>query len=433
MKELKVQKDKVVKIGIILIGVLILLGLVFYWTGESEDKNTTKTLSGNNFKGAVPVEISQIHRGSIDHRLHLTGTITAQAKVNVFSKVSGILEGIKVEQGDRVETDQIIAVVEREEKEAKLEETNAVLDALKARWAQMETGALPEEIVQAEDLVRQTKASWETSISNYNRLKNLKEKDFISQQQLDDAMLQVTIKEAVYSSAKEKLTLLRKGARQEDRDELLAQIRQAEASSRLARIQLKDTIIRAPIAGIISERSFDKGALVGTTSPIFTIVAMDIVKVVVPVVESDLSQLKNGAIADIQVDAYPEEVFAGEVVRINPTVDPESRTVDVEIQVENKTHRLKPGMFARVSLIVQKRDGVLLLSKDSLLEKNGSPKVFVHDNGKALVREVALGLEGDRYVEVLSGLKEGEEVIVAGQYNLKDGIPVKIIRRQETL
>jgi membrane fusion protein (multidrug efflux system) len=120
-------------------------------------------------------------------------------------------------------------------------------------------------------------------------------------------------------------------------------------------------------------------------------------------------------------------------LRISPTVDPESRTADVEIQVENKAHRLKPGMFARVNLIVQKRDGVLLLSKDSLLEKNGPPKVFVHDNGKASIREVALGLEGDLYVEILKGLQEDEEVIAAGQYDLKDGMPVKVVRRQETL
>jgi multidrug efflux pump subunit AcrA (membrane-fusion protein) len=423
----------VIKRVFIFIGVLILLGFVFYWTGSGEDKKATGTLSGNNIKSAVPVEVLKIRRGSIDRRLHLTGTIAAQAKVDVFSKVSGILESIEVEQGDRVEVGKIIAVIEREEKEASLEETRAALDVLKARWAQMETGALPEEIVQAEDLVRQTKAGWETSISNYERLKNLKEKDFISQQQLDDAMLQVTIKEAEYSSAKEKLTLLRKGARQEDRDELLAQIRQAEATLRLASIQLKDTIIRAPIAGIISERLLDKGALVSTTFPIFTIVAMDTVKVFVQVVESDLSQLKTGAIADIQVDAYPGEIFRGEVLRISPTVDPESRTADVEIQVENKAHRLKPGMFARVNLIVQKRDGVLLLSKDSLLEKNGPPKVFVHDNGKASIREVALGLEGDLYVEILKGLQEDEEVIAAGQYDLKDGMPVKVVRRQETL
>jgi len=268
-----------------------------------------------------------------------------------------------VEQGDRVKADQVVAMVEREEKEAQLQEAQAALDVLRARWAQVETGARPEEITQSEQLVRQTKASWETSLDNYMRLKNLKERDFISQQRLDEAMLQVTIKEAEYRSAKEKLTLLRKGARQEDRDALLAQIRQAEAALRITQIHLKNTTIRAPISGIISKRFLDQGSFVSTTTPIVRIVAMDRVKALVQVVESELAQLRCGAKADIYVDAYRKQVFRGGVSCISPTVDPESRMADIEIQVDNKDHRLKPGMFARVNLLVQRRNDVLLLSK----------------------------------------------------------------------
>jgi len=351
--------------------------------------------------------------------------------VDVFSKVSGILESIKVEQGDGVKADQIIAGVEREEKEAKLQETRAALDVLRARWAQLKTGARPEEIAQTEQLVLQTKARWENSLDNYKRSKSLKERDFISQQRLDEAMLQVTLSEAEYNSAREKLTLLRKGARQEDRDALLAQIRQAKAALRLARMHLKNTTIRATIGGIISKRFLDRGAFVTTASPIVRILAMDTVKVVVHVVEGELAQLRTEAIADIHVDTYPKEVFRGAVARIGPTVDPESRTADVEIQVDNRDHRLKPGMFARVSLVVQRRDGIILLSRDSLVRESGPTSVFVHDRGRASLREVSLGLEGEQYVEVLTGLRVGDEVIVAGQYELKDGMPVKVTRRHE--
>jgi len=354
-----------VKKALILIVMLIFLGLAFYLT-ETGPKKEIKANppTAQNRRRQIPVETVSLHIGSIDHRLHLTGTIISEAMVDVFSKVSGILEKIQVEQGDRIKADQVVAMVEREEKEAQLQEVQAALDVLRARWAQMETGARPEEITQSEQLVRQTKASWETSLDNYMRLKNLKERDFISQQRLDEAMLQVTLSEAEYRSAREKLTLLRKGARQEDRDALLAQIRQAEASL-------------------------------------------------------------------IYVDAYREEVFQGEVSCISPTVDPESRMADMEIQVDNKDHRLKPGMFARVNLVVQRRNGALLLSKDSLIREHGHTKVFVHENGRALLREVSLGLEGDKYVEVLRGLREGEEIIVAGQYELKDMMPVRVIRRHK--
>lgn len=419
-----------VKKVLILIGILIIFVVAFYWT-EKDTGKEIKAKPLENRKRIIPVETFTLHRGSLDRRLHLTGTIVSEAMVDVFSKVSGLLESIKVEQGDRVRADQVIAMVEREEKEAQLQEARAALDVLRARWTQIETGARPEEITQAEQLVLQTKARWERNLENYKRLKNLKESDFISQHSLDEAILQVTISEAEYRSAGEKLTLLRKGARQEDRDALLAQIRQVEAALRLARIHLKNTTIGAPIGGIISKRFLDRGALVSITSPIVRIVAMDTVKAVVQVVESELAQLKAGAIAEIHVDAYKEEIFQGTVVRISPTVDPESRTADVEIQVDNRDHRLKPGMFARVNLIAQRRDGVLLLSRDSLLTKSGPTRVFIHVSGRALLREVSLGLEGEKYVEVLRGLQEGDEVIVAGQYELKDGMPVKVIRRHE--
>jgi multidrug efflux pump subunit AcrA (membrane-fusion protein) len=419
---------------LIVIGILIFLGFAFYWTFTDHRKETRASQPiERSPQNRIPVETVLIHRGSLDRRLKLTGTIVPEAKVDVFSKVSGILERIGVEQGERVKTDQIIAMVEREEKEARLQESRAALDVLRARWEQMEKGARPEEIAQAEELVRQTEARWKNSLGNYKRLKTLKERDFISQQHLDEAMLQVTISEAEHNSAKEKLILMRKGARQEDRDALLAQIRQAEATLKLAIINLKNATIRSPISGIISQRFLDRGAFVTTNTPLIRIIAMDTVKVIVHVVESELAQFKAGAIAEIRVDTYPDELFRGSVVQISPTVDPETRTADVEIQLDNKDHRLKPGMFARVSLVMQRREGILLLTKDSLLKDSGTTKVFVNDSGKASLREVRLGLEGEQYVEILTGLSEGDEVIVAGQYELRDGIPVKVIRRHERL
>jgi multidrug efflux pump subunit AcrA (membrane-fusion protein) len=415
------------------IAILILLGMAFYWMFTDHGKETKASPPANRDQivGRVPVEVVPLQRGSLDRRLQLTGTVVADAQVDVFSKVSGVLEEIEVEQGDGVTSNQVIAVVEREEREAKLQESMAALDVLKARWAQMETGARPEEISQAEELVRQTEARWRNSVDNYTRLKTLKQRDFISQQRLDEAMLQVTISEAEHNSAKEKLTLMRKGARQEDRDALLAQIRQAEATVRLAEINLKNATIRAPINGIISKRFLDQGAFVTTTTPLVRIVAMDVVKVVVHVVEGELAQISTGSHAEIRVDTYPGELFRGSVARISPTVDPQSRAAEVEILVDNHDYRLKPGMFARASLIVQRRDGVLLLSKDSLLRQKGASRVFVHDNGKASLKEVMIGLQGEQYVEVLKGLREGDEIIVAGQYELTDGMPVHVVRGRE--
>jgi len=156
-----------VKKALILIVILIFLGLAFYWaeTGPKKEIKANPPTAQNRTR-QIPVETVSLHCGSIDRRLHLTGTIISEAMVDVLSKVSGIMEKIQVEQGDRIRENQVVAMVEREEKEAQLQEVQAALDVLRARWAQMETGARPEEITQSEQLVRQTKASWETSLDN---------------------------------------------------------------------------------------------------------------------------------------------------------------------------------------------------------------------------------------------------------------------------
>jgi multidrug efflux pump subunit AcrA (membrane-fusion protein) len=427
------REKKIVKKALAATAILILLGIAFYVTimDHGNETKASTPVTRNKIAGQVPVEVELLQRGSLDLRLQLTGTVMPEAQVDVFSKVSGILEAIDVEQGDTVKAGQVVASIEREEREAKLQESKAALDVLKARWEQMEAGARPEEITQAEELVRQAEARWMNSLDNYKRLKTLKERDFIAQQRLDEAMLQVTINEAEYNSAREKLSLMRKGARQEDRDALLAQIRQAEATVRLAEINLKNATIRAPISGIISERFLDRGAFVSAAAPLIRIVAMDVVKIVVHVVEGELAQIKAGSRGDIRVDTYPGEVFRGSVVCISPIVDPQTRAADVEIHVENHDYRLKPGMFARANLVVQHRDGVLLLSRDSLLRQSGPSKVFVHDNGKAVLKEVKIGLQGEQYVEVLEGLQEGDEIIVAGHYELTEGMNVDVIRGQK--
>ncbi len=224
---------------------------------------------------------------------------------------------------------------------------------------------------------------------------------------------------------------MEKGARKEDREALLAQIRQAEAALRLTKTRLRQATIRAPIEGVIGKRYVDRGADVGPSAPIVRIVSMDKVKVVAQVVEKELAQLKAGVVAEVSVDAYPEKVFHGSIVRISPTLDPASRTADVEVELNNEDHLLKPGMFARVDLVVQRRSGVFLLPRDSLLRQDGPPAVFVHDSGRAFFREVRLGLQGETNMEILNGLEEGDEVILVGHYDLKDGMPVKVLRRQE--
>jgi multidrug efflux pump subunit AcrA (membrane-fusion protein) len=417
-----------VKRILIPIGGIILIALVVYLIGAGNN-GETKAKPRSKTKRAVSVETVSVKRGSLERRLNLTGTVRSEATVDVFSKVAGTLEELHVEQGDRITEDQTIGKVEGEEREAQVQEAEAALEVLRAGWAQIETGARPEEISQAEDLVRQAKARWVNSVDSFKRLESLVKRKAISQQRYDEAKHQVTIDQAGYRSARKKLVLLKKGAREEDRRAFGAQIRKAEATLRLARSRLDNTKIRAPIGGIIGTRYCDRGTFVSTSKPIVRIVDMDTVKVVVQVTERELAQLRVGSSARVSVDAYPENGFLGQIARISPTLDPESRTADVEIKLDNRDHRLKPGMYARVNLLVQSSDGGLLVPRDALLRGEGPPRVYVNAQGVASLKKVKLGLQGEHQLEVLDGLQEGDEVVIAGHYQLKDGMAVQVRRR----
>jgi len=187
--------------------------------------------------------------------------------------------------------------------------------------------------------------------------------------------------------------------------------------------------IESPIDGIIGIVKIDKGVTVSPQTPIVLIVDIDIVKVKVNVIERELPRIKDGQPAEIKVDAYPREVFKGFIDRISPVVDLTSRTSPVEIKIFNSDHRLKPGMFARIKILVGERENVLLVPRDAILKENGSRYIFVvSEDNKAHYQKIEMGLCQDNMFEVVSGLDEGDVVVTMGNTRLEDGDVVEIIK-----
>ena len=168
--------------------------------------------------------------------------------------------------------------------------------------------------------------------------------------------------------------------------------------------------------------------MAASTTPVFEIVEMDQVKVIVNVIESDLNKIELGRQVTIEVDALSEAV-EGQISQISPTLDLASRSVKVEIRVDNRNVQLKPGMFAKVRIPVDVRENVVLIPRSALIEsgEDGVASVFTVDAAnKGQRRLVQLGLIQNDVVEV-GGIKVGEKVIVAGQFSLKAGELVKIV------
>ncbi len=194
--------------------------------------------------------------------------------------------------------------------------------------------------------------------------------------------------------------------------------------------------VTSPIDGIVGRVYLDKGSGVSPPepspsmgTPIAMIVSMNMVKVKINIIERDLPRVKKGQKAEIRVDAYPDEVFLGRLTGLSPVVDPMSRTAPAEISIRNPDHRLKPGYFARVRLLVAEHKDVLVIPEDCILKSGTTNYVFVVNGGRVVRKDVKLGASQGDQVEVMEGLEEGETIVTVGQQMLKDGSEVKIVTK----
>ena len=211
-----------------------------------------------------------------------------------------------------------------------------------------------------------------------------------------------------------------------DIDQIKYDLENARAANRLANLELSYANVKAPITGVIAQRSIKTGNFVQINTPIFRIIDADKLEATLNVPERELATMKAGLPVALQVDALPGKTFAGTVDRVAPVVDSGSGTFRVVCSFDNGGV-LQPGMFGRIRIDYDNRADALALPRGALLEDEGKPAVFVVRNGKAARVPLALGyVEGD-WAEVRSGLKQGEQVIVAGKSAVRDGSAVQVI------
>ena len=191
---------------------------------------------------------------------------------------------------------------------------------------------------------------------------------------------------------------------------------------------LENTVLRSPISGVISARNYDVGDMYAMAQPIYTVQEISPVKLLVAVSERDYTRVKKGGQVSISADAFPGESFTGSITRLYPTVDPATHTFLVEVKVPNKDRRLRPGMFARVTLVFGKNHSVVVPDL-AVVRQQGAGDRYVYvleEDGTVSFRRVELGVRMGNEYEVLSGVKDGEKVVVEGQLRIKDGVRVEV-------
>jgi len=195
---------------------------------------------------------------------------------------------------------------------------------------------------------------------------------------------------------------------------------------------MENTVLRAPISGVISERNYDRGDMYTMGKAIFVLQQIAPVKIIIGVSESDYTKVKRGDVVTITVDALPDETFTGRVSKIYPTVDATTHTVDVEVQVPNTDAKLRPGMYARVQVNFGSNNSIVIPDAAVVkMQGSGQRSVYVVSaDNVATDKVVTLGRHFDGKYEILSGLEEGDHVVIKGQNSLRSGTKVEVSQEQ---
>jgi RND family efflux transporter MFP subunit len=216
------------------------------------------------------------------------------------------------------------------------------------------------------------------------------------------------------------------GASQQDLDNAKLQLDVAQTNLRNL---TENTFLLSPISGIITARNYDNGDMYSGQMPVLTVMNINPVKLIINVSESYYSQVRMGMPVKIGFDVFGDDNFQGNVNLIYPTIDERSRTFAVEIKVNNNNNKIRPGMFGRVKLEFGKVKHVIIPDKAIVKQAgSGAKYVYVYSDGKVQYKQIEIGRRIESDYEVLSGLTAGEQVVIAGQAKLADGISVKVIK-----
>ncbi len=339
----------------------------------------------------VAVEIAEVRYGPIQDVREFSGSVHAQYQYVVAPKVSGRILEIHKRLGDRVERGDILARIDDAEYQQAEREAKANLKIAQASLAEAQSQLA-------------------LSTQELERVQSLSAKGIASQAELDAASTN-------HEAQQSRLQLS------------MAQVEQREAALRAAEIRLGHTVLRASEPGFVGQRHVDEGSLLSPNVPVMTIVGIETVIVRASVVEREYGRIHVGQPATVEVDALPGQRYPGSVMRIAPMLQETSRTAQIEILVENASLALKPGMFARLRVVLDERERAQLVPAQALVRREAGAGLFLVDREQRTARFVPVepGIRTAQAVEIFSpGIED--PVVTLGQHLLSDGSPVLLPR-----
>ena len=400
------------KIVMVVVGV-VLVAVACFWLGRSSPEPGVATADSAHGSADDPEPVAavmQVTRGSLATTLTIAGEFKPFQDVDVHAKVAGYIRKIYVDVGDHVKEGQTIVVLEVPELAAQLSGADAG------------TRSAEQQIRRAQGDLQRSQSSQVAAHSAYVRLKQAADSraGLVAQQEVDDSQAKDQEGAAQVASAEAELSAAKQ------------QLEMAQANQKQYAALSSYTRITAPFAGVITNRYADTGALIaaGTSSstqaiPVVRLAQISVLRLVLPIPESMAAQIRLGEVVKVRVQALNKD-FLGKVSRFADSLDMQTRTMETEIDVENRDGSLISGMYTETQLSLREKKNVLTLPLEAVSRNGDDATVFVV-NAQNIVEErpIHLGMEDAARVEVLSGLVEGNLVIIGNRSAFRNGQKVQ--------
>jgi HlyD family secretion protein len=379
----------------------------------------------------TPVQVAQATRGSVEHIITANAVLTPLNQANVTSKISAPVRRILVNRGDHVREGQLLAVLENRDLTSAAEESKGLYEQAQAAY-QTTTGAtLPEDRTKALADLQTAEQALEAAKKVYENRVILLRQGALAQKLVDDAKVAMVQAQSQYATAERHVESFQKVSEREQVKSSQAQLEAARAHYGGAQAQLSYAEIHSPINGVIADRPLYPGEMANSGSAVISVVDISqvIARANIPVREAAAIQTGRPA----KISSTSGDV-PGKVTVISPAVDPSTTTVEVWVQAKNPGERLKPGTTVQVLINAEVLEGVILVPATALLsaEQDGDKVMVVGNDSLAHERKVVVGVRRTDQVQVISGLKEGEQVITFGGLGLEDKAKVTIQKPDES-
>lgn len=364
----------------------------------------------------TPVHLYTVEEEVTQRRVQAVGSLYALEESTLSAQVEGQVAQVLADEGDTVREGQPLVVLDTRELQFEVDRQRGLVQQVRAQLGIGPNDPPPSDpkVIAS---VQRAEADLYDAERKYGRAQEMFKDRLISQQQLDEAGSRFQSAKATYNVALQEV------------DRLKALLVANEATEKLAEKKLSDATIRAPFPGEIEKRSVHPGEYVKVQSPVMVIVRTDRLRARLAVPERWAGWIIEGALADLQVEAFPGDIFHGKITSINPTISQDSRTFETEALLTNLDGRLKPGFFLQASIPSSKSEKTIFLPERAVNYRYGVYKIFLLRGNRVSEKLIRPAGQTDdqrgRRFEIAEGVTPGERVAVAVSGDLRDGVMVQ--------